>query len=38
MQKCIETEQMINEYDKIINVYKIRLIKLNAGNQRISQL
>lgn len=37
MQKCIEIEQMINEYDKIINVYKIRLIKLNADNQRISK-
>ena len=28
--ECIETEQMINEYDRIINAYKIRLIKLKA--------
>ncbi len=34
-QKCIEIEQMINEYDKIINVYRIRLIKLKYGDRNL---
>ena len=28
--ECIETEQLINEYDRVINAYKIRLIILKA--------